>query len=55
MLWLWHRPAAAAQILPLAGELPYATFAARERKKEEKKMELEVVRSVFRWVRLGLF
>ena len=25
LLWLWHRPVAAASIQPLAWELPYAT------------------------------
>ena len=28
LLWLWHRMAAAAQIQPLAWELPYAVGAA---------------------------
>ena len=28
LLWLWYRPAAAAPILPLARELPYATGEA---------------------------
>ena len=30
LLWLWRRPAAAAQIQPLAWELPYAMGAAQE-------------------------
>ena len=34
---LWHRLVAAAQILPLAWELPYALGAALKRKKEKKK------------------
>ena len=33
LLWLWHRPAAAASIQPLARELPYAAGAAPKRKK----------------------
>ena len=33
LLWLWHRPAAAALIRPPAWELPYATGAAIKRKK----------------------
>ena len=32
MLWLWYRLAAAALILPLAQELPYATAVALKRK-----------------------
>ena len=35
--WLWCRPAAAAPILPLAQELPYAAGAALKKKKKEKK------------------
>ena len=30
LLWLWCRPAAAAQIRPLAWEIPYATGSARK-------------------------
>ena len=37
LLWLWHRPAAVAPISPLAWELPYATGAAQEKKRKEKK------------------
>jgi len=36
-LWLWHRPAAAAPIGPLAWELPYATGVALKSKKQKKK------------------
>ena len=36
LLWLWHRPAAASLILPLAWELPYAAGAALKRKKKKK-------------------
>jgi len=42
LLWLWHRPAAAAAIRPLAWELPHAVRAAQEmakRQKKEKKKE----------------
>jgi len=31
-MWLWHRPATAARIQPLAWELPYASGAALKRK-----------------------
>ena len=36
-LWLWGRPAAAAPIGPIAGELPYASGGALKRKKKKKK------------------
>ena len=36
LLWLWCRPAATAQIRPLAWELPYAVSAALKRQKEKK-------------------
>ena len=38
-LWLWHRPAAADLIQPLAWELPYATDAALKRKKQKQKQK----------------
>ena len=34
LLWLWHRPATTALIRPLAWELPYATYVALERQKQ---------------------
>ena len=37
LLWLWHRPAAAALIGPLAWEPPYAVGAAQEKTKKKKK------------------
>ena len=37
LLWLWCRLAAAALILPLAWELPYAAGAALKRKKKKRK------------------
>ena len=37
LLWLWHRPAAAALIGPLAWEPPYAEGAALEKTKRQKK------------------
>ena len=33
LLWLWHRPAGAVLIGPLAWELPYASGVAIKRKK----------------------
>ena len=33
LLWLWHRPAVAVLIWPLAWELPYAAGAAIKKKK----------------------
>ena len=37
LLWLWHRPAATAQIRPLAWEPLYAMGAALKRQKTKKK------------------
>ena len=37
LLWLWCRPAAAAQIGPLAWELPYAVRAALKKKDSGKR------------------
>ena len=36
LLWLWHRPAAATQIRPLAWDLPYAVGEALKRRKKIK-------------------
>ena len=36
-LWLWCRPAAVAQIRPLAWELPFAEGAALKKKKRERE------------------
>ena len=36
LLWLWHRLAAAALILPLAWELPYAKGVALKRQKKKR-------------------
>ena len=40
LLWLWCRPAAAAPIQPLAGELQYAAGAALKKKQEKKREQL---------------
>ena len=37
MLWLWHKPVAAALIQPLAWELLYAASVALQRKKKKDK------------------
>ena len=37
LLWLWGRPAATAQIRPLAWEPPYAAGAALKRQEPKKK------------------
>ena len=37
LLWLWRRLAATAPIRPLAREPPYATGAAQEMAKRQKK------------------
>ena len=40
LLWLWHRPAAAAPIQLLAWEPPYAAGAALKRQKTKKKKKI---------------
>ena len=47
LLWLWHRPEAAAPIQPLAWEPPYAAGTALKRK---KKMSLRGT-GVEEWIR----
>ena len=42
LLWLWHRPAPAAPIQPLAWELPYATGVTLKSKKR-KKIEANII------------
>ena len=37
LLWLWRRPVATAPIRPLAWEPPYASGAALEKAKRQKK------------------
>ena len=39
LLWLWHRPAAAAPIGPLAWEPPYVAGVAQYKKKKLKKLK----------------
>jgi len=39
LLWLWHRPAAAALIQPLAWEPPYAVGVALKSKKKRKYLK----------------
>ena len=40
--WLWHRPAAAATIQPLAWELPYAIgVTVKEKTKKLSLLELK--------------
>ena len=44
LLWLWHKPAAAAPTGPLAWEIPYAlgsTLKKKDKKKKKKKRERE--------------
>ena len=36
LLWLWHRPAVVALILPLAWETPYAVGAALKKQSKKK-------------------
>ena len=39
-LWLWHGPAAAPPVGPLAWEPPYAAGGALKRKKKKKKVNI---------------
>ena len=52
LLWLWHRPVAAAPIRPLAWEPPYAAGAAQETAKinklKTKKNKKNSLRGLFR-------
>ena len=41
LLWLWHRPVAAALIGPLGWEPPYAMGTALEKAKRQKNKESE--------------
>ena len=41
LLWLWHRPAAAASIRPLAWELSYAASVALKSKNNKKKKQIK--------------
>ena len=45
-LWLWHRPAAAAPILPLAWEIPYAAGSAVKRKR--KKIKIKKFKKIYK-------
>ena len=42
LLWLWCRPVATAPIRPLAWEPPYATGAALEKAKKDKKKKKSI-------------
>ena len=46
LLWLWHRPVAAAPIGPLAWEPPYAAGVALEKAKRQKEKKKFVHLSV---------
>ena len=50
MLWLWHKPAAAASIRPLALEPPYAAGAAQEIAKKKKLKAVAGVPLVAQWL-----
>ena len=43
LLWLWHRPVAAALILPLAWGLAYAAVATLEKKKKKQQTKRNVL------------
>ena len=43
LLWLWHRPAAAAPIRPLAWELPYVAGTPLKKKKGRKEKNCDII------------
>ena len=45
LLWLWHRPVAAALTRPLACEPPYAVGVALEKAKKKEKWIIEKSKS----------
>ena len=47
LLWLWRRPAAVAQIQPLAWRSPYAAGAALKRKKKNYNFCMGDVNVIF--------
>ena len=47
LLWLWHRPAAAAAIQPLAWEFPYAPGAALKKIKKKKNQKSRIYKNLF--------
>ena len=47
LLWLWHRPAAAAPIQPLAWELPYAASATLKSKNKQKTQKTTAPPTVY--------
>ena len=48
LLWLWHRPAAAAPIQPLAWELPYAAGVAIKGKKKKIPLRKQIILTVLK-------
>ena len=58
LLWLEHRPAAAAPIQPLAWKLPYATDVALKKKKKAPRQSkpdvMEEQQGGCKWAREGL-
>ena len=44
LLWLWHRLAAAAPIVPLDWETPYAMGVALKRQRQKRKTQKNVKR-----------
>ena len=47
LLWLWCRPAAAAQILPPAWELPYAAGVALRRRGKKLTITTDIITEIF--------
>ena len=54
MLWPWRRLAATAPIQPLAWEPPYATGAAKEMAKRQKKKKKYMLVQMTLWIDLEM-
>ena len=52
LLLLWHKPAAAAPILPTAWERPYTTGAAVKRKQMNQRIKVEQLARDDQWIQL---
>ena len=52
LLWLWRRPSATAPTQPLAWEPPYATGAAQEMAKRQKKKKKNGGNGILRYLRI---
>ena len=54
LLWLWHRPGAAALIWPLAWEFPYATPVPPHKKNGEEEVNTKVIVNVMNYHKMKI-